>query len=163
MRSLLLLSLLLGITLSKSIVEEYYEAVERFSFDGGNMLRSSSPSSLKAHFLAFTDYKNTVEQINADPNCPFKAEINKFSIMTESERSVFGSSEFNNYAETIPWELREPDILQTSSKYPAFVNWATRGVVGPVKDQDNKKCRYVICRKRPNLVNNQSELCIKIT
>ena len=140
MRSLLLLSLLLANALSTSLVDEYYAAVNRFSNDGMT-LQSSNPSSLKAHFLAFKDFKSTVDEINSEPGCPYKAEMNKFSIMTEDERSMFGAQN-TNFTEAVPWELNEPEEpVLSSSDSPAFVNWATRGAVGPVKDQNNKKCR----------------------
>jgi len=144
MRSFILLSLLLASVLSEpqSIVDEYFAAVDRFSKDGRTLM-SGNPSSLKAHFLAFKDYKNTVDEINADPGCPFKAEMNKFCIMTEEERSMFGASYNTSYTEAVPRELdlsEEPSFL-TSPDTPAFVNWATRGAVGPVKDQNDKKCR----------------------
>ena len=53
--------LLLGVT-SASLVEEYFEAVAKFS-ENGDQLLTSNPEYLKAHFLSFKNYKSTVSGV----------------------------------------------------------------------------------------------------
>ena len=53
--------LLLGVT-STSLVEEYFDAVAKFS-ENGDQLLTSNPEYLKAHFLSFKNYKSTVSGV----------------------------------------------------------------------------------------------------
>eukprot|EP00116_Pleurobrachia_bachei_P006859 sb/3467121/ len=135
MRTLFLLPLLFAIS-SPSLVDEYLAAVRRFSKDDGMALRTTNPKALKEHFLAFKDYKQTVDEINSDSTLPFTAAINEFSIMTEAERTLHLGVNISNDA---PWDLEaeeSPTILTNSdTSLPSYVNWISRGAQVPIKNQ----------------------------
>ena len=135
MRTLILLPLLLAISFS-SLVDEYLEAVRRFSEDDGMTLRTTNPNALKAHFLAFKEYKQTVDEINSDSNILFTAEMNRFSIMTKPERALHLGI---NTSTATPWDLEgeeSPTTLTSSdASLPSYVNWMSRGAQVPVKNQ----------------------------
>ena len=128
MRTLLILLPFVAVALSASLVEEYFDAVERFSTTDGLL---GSAASQKAHFLAFKDYKMEVDAINSDPDCPFHAEINKFSIMTPEERLQYTGLNITD----APTEEEEEEPLVTMVTAPSYINWVSRGAQPPIRNQ----------------------------
>ena len=135
MRNFILIPLLLAIS-SSSLVDEYLEAVRRFSKDDGMTLLTTNPKAQKDHFLAFKEYKKIVDEINSDSSRPFTAEINEFSIMTEAERNQHLGVNISN---DIPWDLEGEEsttaLSSSGASLPSYVNWVSRGAQVPVKSQ----------------------------
>ena len=88
MKILLLLTLLISAACCKSLVKEFYEAMDKYHGDSPQTLMSDRATE-KARFLNFKRYKKEINRINNDDSLPYTAEVNMFSTLTEAERSQY--------------------------------------------------------------------------
>ena len=137
-----------------SVVKEYLDAVEKFGRDEmvaeydaaqSGSYGSGGPTSNyvnKDHYLAFKEFKKEVDYINGNKGIPFNAEINKFSILTESERQLYNglnismflndqvhSSSYGSY------QSRPSFGTLGRNKLPDSIDWEKKGAQVPIKHQ----------------------------
>ena len=134
MRTLLLLTLLISLAASKSLVQEFFDSMEKYH-GSSRGLTSGDGASDRERFLNFKQYKREIERINGDDSIPYTAEDNMFSTLTEAERRQYTGLNISKYAdeETETHLSTEPAL--PASAQPAFVDWVSRGANPPMKNQ----------------------------
>ena len=140
MRVLILLTLILHVS-SSTLVEEFFETLEKFKpKDANNNIVGSSRQSGYDHleeniarFREFKKSKKIVDEINKDDSIPFMAEINQFSVMTSEERKIHTGLNISQLHQAD--EKMVSNVQQINKNCPKAVNWNAQGAQGAVKDQ----------------------------
>ncbi|KAL5258403.1 hypothetical protein ACHWQZ_G009041 [Mnemiopsis leidyi] len=135
MKTLLLLALTVSLVASKSLVEEFFDTMEKYHVSSRGLTSSGNKDVVRERFLNFKHFKSEVDRINGDDSIPFTAEVNMFSTLTDEEKKQYTGLNISNFAEeeTVTHLSTEP-LLPTSSQ-PKFVDWVSRGANPAMKNQ----------------------------
>ena len=136
MRTLLLLTMAMSLVASKSLVEEFFDTMEKYHVSSRGLTSSGADKdAVKERFLNFKQYKSEIDRINGDDNIPYTAEVNLFSTLTDEEKRQYTGLNISNFAEeeTVSHLSSEPPL--PASSQPKFIDWVSRGANPAMKNQ----------------------------
>jgi C1A family cysteine protease len=135
MRTLLLLTLVITLAATKSLVEEFFDTMDKYHGTSRGLTSAEDGVAERERFRNFKEYKAEIDRINGDDRIPYTAEVNQFATLTDAERSHFTGLNISDFddKETEKYLSKEP-ILPASSQ-PSFLDWVSRGANPAMKNQ----------------------------